>query len=441
MKTSKEYDAEIVKLAESQLAITKRCRAEKRERTPEEQAEWDEVLARIAALEESRDEAVEDEKKEEELEQKSRQLKTGTRRSSVAWDGVAPAVQVRGGRSQKYSVLRALDKVARGEKVDGLEGELSREIEKRFGRAPEGFYLPTNPAEFRDLDTSTGTGSIFVAPVLPFIELLRKKMVTDKLGITRFDNMDGKFSIPRQSGAATAYWVTEGNAPTVSNQTIDQVAFVNKTLGAYTDVTRKFLSQTSIDAEKFVYDDLAAVLALELDRVVINGSGSGAEPQGILQNSSVSTVALTNDSGIGANPTFADMVKFETTIATNNADLGNMAYLTSAAARGYLKGAQKATNYPEYIWEKDNTINGYAAMASNQVPSNLTKSSGTGLSAAIFGNWSDAVLATFFGGVDVLVNPYSNSTSGTVRIVTLLEADFNLRHTESFAKSTAVKTS
>jgi hypothetical protein len=37
-----------------------------------------------------------------------------------------------------------------------------------------------------------------------------------------------------------------------------------------------------------------------------------------------------------------------------------------------------------------------------------------------------------FGGLDIVVDPYSNSSSGTVRIVALQSVDVAVRHAVSF---------
>src|SRR5690606_10666975 len=125
------------------------------------------------------------------------------------------------------------------------------------------------------------------------------------------------------------------------------------------------------------------VLALELDRVGFNGSGSGAEPEGILQNSSVETVAIGLDGGPATHGTVVDL---ETNVASANADFGSLAYVTSPKGRGVLKQTVIGSNAAaKMIWE-NNEINGYQAFATNQIPSNLTKGSyGTDLTAILFG--------------------------------------------------------
>ena len=78
-------------------------------------------------------------------------------------------------------------------------------------------------------------------------------------------------------------------------------------------------------------------------------------------------------------------------------------------------------------------MNGYLAGCSNQVPSNLVKNaSGAVCSAIVFGNWSDLVIGQW-GALDILVDPYTGGTAGTVRVRVLQDVDTVVRHAESFA--------
>lgn len=333
--------------------------------------------------------------------------------------------------ARSFSVLRAINLRSSGKELDGLEAEVSAEIAKRSGKDPQGFYVPFDlTLEQRDLDTTAGAGSVATVTAPTLIEALRNRVLVSRLGATMLPGMQGDFELPKQTGTGTGYWVTEGNSPTESNQTIGQVSFSPSTLGAFTQYTRRFVKQTSIGAEMIVRNDLARVLTIELDRAAFNGSGSGAEPEGILQNSSVTTVALGTN---GAAPTWAAMVDMETEVAAANADLGSLHYVTTAEGRGTLKTTEKAGSTARFIWSDDQTLNGYAAHATNQLPSNLTKGSGTNLSSAIFGDFTSVHIA-MWSGIDILIDPFSQSTSGSVRVVMLQDVDIQLRHTESFSK-------
>jgi len=431
--------------------ITDAClspNGEIREMTEDEKKAFDDLCETVASMkatmEKMADLESDDVEGVEEMEDEDK-VETKSRRKSLPM-GQAPAVHTRGDRP--YSFLRAVNRWINRQDVDGLEGEVNRELVKLYQKEPKGFFMPlgTEP-ELRgllkssypareqrgDLTTSTGTGSVFVSAMLPFIELLRNKTVLKELGATILTGMDGKFSIPRQNLSPAAAWIAEGSALTANNQTLDQVAFVNKTLGGATLVTRKFISQTSIDAEQFVLNDLAAQLAVAFDFAGVNGAGTGAIPTGVMVNATV----VTNSSGVqggtnGLAPTYAQIVAMETQVASANADRGSLRYLMSPAARGKLKNTPKiGSTFPSFVWD-DDEVNGYPAVASNQVPSNLTKGSGTALSGIIFGNWNDLVLAQW-GGFDVVINPYSSQLSGGVQISLMTEADVQLRHPESFS--------
>jgi HK97 family phage major capsid protein len=348
-------------------------------------------------------------------------------------------------KKHRYSLLKALRQMSsRGiEPLDGIELEVSQAIAKRTKRSPSGFFMPIDldgaageedrdddDFERRDLTTSTGAGAKPTDTQRgTFIELLRNATLARTLGVRMMFDMVGDFAIPKQTAGGTAYWVTEGNAPTESNQTLGQLLFQPSTIGAFSDISRKFLIQSSIDAEQFVREDLATVLAIELDRVTFNGSGSGAEPEGIIPNANVNIVAIGTDGGA---ITYAKLLEMESVLATQNAPNGSVAFVSNPAVRGKMKSVARFANTDTPIWE-DTEVIGYPAYASNQIPANLSKGSASGtLSAAILGSWSQAIWA-FWTGIDVLVDPITGGTAGTVRIIMLQDADFQIRQPKAFS--------
>lgn len=335
-----------------------------------------------------------------------------------------------------YSILKAIQAKVEGRSLDGLEGEVSQEIARRNGRAPRGFYFPTDvmvrPSEERTLlNLTTGSGAKpTIVDATNFIELLRNRQVVAGLGARYLTGLTGDLSLPKQTQGGTAYWVAEGSAPTTSNQTIGQVGLAPKTVGAYTDISRKFILQSSVSAEQFVRQDIATVIAIELDRAAINGSGSGAEPTGILNTGSIGSVAIGANGGA---PTWAALVGLESAVAVANADMGALGYLTNAKVRGKLKTTVKVSGYPQYLMADDGSVNGYRVAITNNVPATLSKGASSGtLSAAIFGNFNDLIYG-LWSGLDILVDPYTGGNAGTVRIVALQDVDIKVRHAESFA--------
>ena len=345
---------------------------------------------------------------------------------------------------KRYSLLRALNFLAnpndrRAREAASFELECSQAAADVRGKASQGLLIPfdilSRSLVQRDLNVGTATagGNLVATNLLSasFIDLLRNAMVIDGLGTQMLTGLVGNIAIPGQSGAATAYWVTEGNAPTESQQTIRQVTMSPKTVGAFTDISRKLILQESIGVEAFVQRDLATVIGLAIQSVAIQGGGSN-EPNGILATAGIGDVAGGTN---GAAPTWANIVELESDVSVANADVGSLAYLTNARVRGRLK-----TTYEDgpgsgiRVWQNGDTpLNGYRAAVTNAVPSNLTKGTANGIcSAIIFGNFADLMIG-MWGGLDLTVDPYSNSTSGTVRVVALQDVDVAVRNAVSFS--------
>lgn len=337
-----------------------------------------------------------------------------------------------------FSFLRAINALAnptdrKAQEAAAFERECSEAVGQRLGREARGLYVPAEVQQ-RDLTVGTGTaGGHTVATNLlaaNFIDLLRNKMQVMQMGAQLLTGLNGNIAIPRQTGGATAYWVAESGAPTESAAAFDQVPMSPKTVGAFSDISRKLLLQSSLDIEGFVRNDLATVLALAIDLAAINGSGLSNQPTGILATSGIGDVAGGTN---GLAPALSHLVELETDVAVANADVGTLGYLTNAKVRGKLKQTFTNATYGETpLWSGD-AINGYRAAVSNQVPSNLTKGTSSGVcSAIIFGNWADLIIGNW-GTLDLMVDPYTGSTSGTVRVVALQDIDIAVRHAVSFS--------
>lgn len=332
--------------------------------------------------------------------------------------------------ARDFSFLKAIRAVAfprerRFQDEARFEIEASAAMAEKSGAQPQGILVPPDvlcaPMR-RDLNVTTAAqGGYAVSTDLmsgSFIELLRARSVLNEAGARMMTNLVGNVAVPKQTGAATGYWISsEGGAPTESTQALGQLSLSPKTVGAFTDLTRQFMMQSSIDAESFVRDDFAKVLALKIDLAGLYGSGSSGEPQGIKNTSGINTQDF---AGAGA-PTWANIVGMESSVDADNALLGSMAYIFHPTLVGTLKTTEKASGTAQFIWEAGNMVNGYRALRTTQMTSD----------ESIFGNFDDLIIA-MWGGLDITVDPYTASTTGTTRIVALQSVDIGVRHAESF---------
>ena len=327
----------------------------------------------------------------------------------------------------------------------GLEIEASRATAKAMGRDPQGVFVPPEVLfGQRDLTVGTPSNGGYLRPTdhlaEGFVDILRNRCHLFALGAKNMPGLQGNLTIPAKAASATAFWVTEGNAPTESQPTFAQIPLSPKTVGGFTDYSRKMMLQSSPAIENLVRLDLADTLAVEVDRAGINGSGVGAEPLGVLGTPGVASVAAGTNGGA---PTWDIMLSLEEALANSNADASTIAYLTNPKVRRKLKGTTKATSDAGagFIWEsmagaKEHgwgTVNGYRAASTMNVPSNLTKGTASGVcSAMILANWEDLLIG-FWGGLDILVDPYTFGTSGGFRVIALLDCDIAVRRLASFA--------
>jgi len=323
---------------------------------------------------------------------------------------------------RKYSLLRAINAQANKDwRGAELEKEASDEIGKRSKREARGFWVPAEVQQ-RDLNLGSPTAGGYTVQTTVdaanFIDILRNKMIVKQMGAQVWSGLVGNLSVPKQNAAGRAYWVAEGGSLTESQQTLGQVPLVAKTLGAYTDLTRQLLIQSSIDVENFVKRDLAAVLALAIDLAALHGLGASNQPKGVTEQDDVNTVEADIDA-----LTWPDIVELETQVALDNADLGALAYICDAATRGLLKTTEKSSGYPVFIWNDSNNttpLNGYPCGCTNQAET------------LMFGNWNDVIIGQW-SGLDMLVDPYTLGKSGGVRTIVFQDVDVAVRRGQSFS--------
>jgi HK97 family phage major capsid protein/HK97 family phage prohead protease len=330
--------------------------------------------------------------------------------------------------TKRFSFVRALNYLANpGDAAARREAEFEIEVGRaaatKYERSSNGIVVP-NEVLRRDLTAGIpSAGGNLVADELlsgSFIDLLRNRLALAGAGVTMLTGLQGNISIPRQSSASTAYWVGENVAPNESQQAVDQVNMTPKTVGAFVDYSRRLLLQSSIDVEGMVRNDLTRVIALELDRVGMYGTGSSNQPLG-----------LVNTTGIGSQTistygTFDEYIGMETDVATANADAGSLRYIINAAARGALKSTAKsaAAVAAGFVFE-NGEINGYPAIVSNQLQNN----------DALFGDFSMMIMG-MWSGLDLTVDPYAGATAGTVRIIALQDVDFAVKQPGAFCYGT-----
>ncbi|CAM8658560.1 major_cap_HK97, phage major capsid protein, HK97 family [Comamonadaceae bacterium] len=333
---------------------------------------------------------------------------------------------------KRFSVFKAIRALTdkNGWKGAEFERECHEEILKRTG-LPEavngGFYMPLD-IQKRDLTVGTPTaGGNLVATDLQassFIDLLRARSRLAQLGATMLSGLVGAVAIPKLTGAATAYWLAnEATAITESQQTIGQLTLAPKNLGAYTELSRQLMLQSTPAAEALVMNDLAKVLALAIDLAGFEGSGTGGQPTGISNTGGIGAVT-------GTSLALAGVIEFQTDTAASNALSENSSYVTTPAVAALLKTRQRFASTDTPLWAgsvMDGQVEGYRATTSTQ----LTAAS------MIFGDFSQVVIGEW-GMLEIALNPYANFTAAITGIRAIQSVDVGVRQAAAFSRAVSI---
>lgn len=278
----------------------------------------------------------------------------------------------------------------------------------------------------RDLTVATaGAGGYLVETAnVGFIDMLRNRSVAFRMGARRLSGLQGNVTVPRQSAAATAVWLAnEASTITESQQTFVQLSLSPKSVGAYTEISRQLLLQSSPGAEGIVSSDLSRVVALAADLAVINGSGASGQPTGIINTAGIGSVT-------GTSLAYAGILEFQTDVAGSNVTPVSGGYVTTPAVAALMMQRVKFTSTASPLWEGnvwDGSMSGFMAMSSNQVPS----------ANMLFGDWAEVVVGEW-GVLEIEVNPYANFQAGIVGVRAIYSLDVAVQRPFAFSLATSI---
>lgn len=340
---------------------------------------------------------------------------------------------------QNYSFLRAIRCAMPGGKLDGLEREMHDEAKREAsasGITIEGVGIPgilLRKSEKRDMTASTGSsladGGVLVPTMLQpgFIDTLAAKMVLVEMGAQFLTGLVGNVDIARKTSTTAAAWEGENDAGAEASPQWDKITLSPNRLGAYIQLSKRLINQTSNSAEKIAQDDIERAIRLAVETEAIVGTVTSG---GILATAGIGSV-VGGTTGLAV--AWSHVVDLEKEVAIDDADIGTLGYLTNPKVRGKLKQTALGTNLPYIMAPGDQTLNGYKLGVSTLVPSTLDKGASTGVcSAMIFGNFSDLLIANW-AGLDVVVDPYTDAKTSLVNIIVNSWWDVAVRRAVSFA--------
>lgn len=359
--------------------------------------------------------------------------------------------RIAGGYSLQRALLSMVDS-GHYSRSGGREAEMSQELARRSGIQPEGLMVPmeaffaTQLARLARRDFSVGVSSeggvtvgTNIRPDL-WTDLLLPRSAAIALGAKTLFGLSSNLQIPKKATGTAPGWASEKGAVPESGAAFGGVTLSPKRAGAFMEVTKQLVIQSSLAVEQLLREDLTETLLSEVDRVTLVGTGASNQPLGIVSAPGIGAVL---GGANGAQLAWAHVLDLEKAVANANGIVNPqaMGYAINPAAQSWAKRTPKIAG-TDTLMIGDTPIdargltvlNGYRCAVSTHLPANGTKGTSNGVcSTVLFGDFSQAIIGFFGNGVDLVVDPYSLAVNGMIRITANLYVDVGVRRSNSFA--------
>lgn len=305
--------------------------------------------------------------------------------------------------NRSFSLSRAVQAASFGKALEGAEAEWAQEASKEYqmrGLQMSGQIGIPASALYRagaadDFQAGSGDGSGFVATVVPgVIDALRTPTMAERVGVTTINNATGNLKFPRVSAKAAGTAATEVAADSASGLELDEVTLTPNRVAANTKYSKQLILQGGAQVDAMIARELAAGINETIDKAVFAAAAAGAANQNDKANASV---------------TYADITAAQKAVLAAGGDLARCAFVGSPSAMSILKG-EAAVDSIRAVTE-GNSIDGYNT---NFTPNLIDSTADEG--ALLFGDFGLGMVLAFFGGIDLLVDPYSNANTAQIAL-------------------------
>lgn len=396
MRNSKVIREEIGEVKTSLDALENLVSDENRDFSEEEKVSFDTNMERLTELVDELPKV----EKEEEIRMKAANL------------GGSPVVAETKEEKEivrEFSFGKAV-RAAFGGKLDGVELEMAQEGQKEMnaiGRSANGVVIPSMILN-RAVITENGTSGI---ETQSFVDAVYANTILDDLGVTRVSTTtDQRIPI---LGAVTTQWEGETDAAADGGSAMTKKDLAPRRVASYVDYSKQAAMQHNESLESALRNSIAQSLGSKIEYAVFtDDSANGAYDYLGDGKTPVTNANITNL-----------MMALVEEVQSNNHNRGNLGFAISNDLFNEVYTAAQVSGVNPLII--DEAIMGVQAKFSNQI-ADITNP------AVYYGDFSKVMIAQF-GGVEILVDPYTQAISGTNRLI--LNSYFDMKLVQGSAIS------
>jgi HK97 family phage prohead protease/HK97 family phage major capsid protein len=305
-----------------------------------------------------------------------------------------------------FSISRAVAQIANGRNLEGAEAEWAQEAQKEA--RSQGLQLTGQIAipsialrALGDADehsATTGSGAGSVATVVPAaIEALRAPTVIESLGATVIRNATGNLQFPRIATKASGTGEGEADANAASGLLMDAVNMTPERVSAKTTYTKQLILQGGVGIDTLIANDLSAAMNAFIDDRAFDV---------ILADTDVDDQTAAS----GQTTDFSAMaVAMEAAVLAAGGNMAAARYAMSPEAYKLTKNAVAVTGVSALF--ENGQFNGFPATATPYLVDTADP-----YGQVVFGNFAQGLILAYFGGLDLLVDPYSAAGNAQVTL-------------------------
>jgi len=422
MKNSVELRQDRADLIKKAGELLDTCKSEARDFNTEEQASYDTMMSSIDKMGKDVNTVERQEKLNAEIASKSTSVSAlGEEKSDV----------------RSYSIFKAISGFMNNT-LDGVEKELHDEAvaeARANGRVVQGLGIPARYFEERTDITQAGSA---IAPkaIMSYADALREATVFDKVGANVLTGLAGDSVLPIV-GKQGVSWKGEITTGTDQGAQFTKLTLSPKRLTSFVDISKQLLLQNGMGAQNAILSDLGRAAGALIDTAMFASADVSDAPEAIADGGGAAdfTEVATYEANVSI---YSDFVAAEQELAVNEGLSGNLAYVANPVLMKDLK--QSAAVAAVNVGMQGSLVNGYPTYFSN-APAKAAQVPGTSAGSGdfLFGDFSKLYIG-MFGGLDIIVDPYTQAALGEVRLVVNQYIDWGVAHGNSFVKGTSLTT-
>lgn len=352
--------------------------------------------------------------------------------NSITEQRVEPIMTVIEPTKEPFSLVRTIRNMVNNKPMHEADAIILKQGEddmRANGISPEGSVclplLDHRHEKRADIlaGTATAGAEIVSTDVLNLLGPLRNALVFSKAGATFLTGLVGNMDIPKYAGS-TAGWKSEVAVSGDAAGAHSELPLSPMRITGHLDISKRYLIQDAAGAEELLKTDLIAAVAGLIESSALSklAAVAGTNPSGLLLDA-----GSTFSTGVMV---YGDVIDIEAAVDAANALEGNLAYITHPSLKGVMKQTLRAASTDSRMIMEGKELNGYPCHATSNMSSVLdTLNNEYGLA---FANWRHLIIAQW-GGIDLLVDPYTLASEAQVRIVVNSYWDFLFRHPEALA--------